>query len=146
MILVLVQTEGNKRYYLVTFIEQVYQRIAKDGDTPDIVEVLTDNVIIDVKPQHETPEAFLTKCCIEFEISLAELRSVNKIRRLSNYRKVISFLLRKRFDIPLVDIADMLHRDHTGIIYNIKCVEKQLRAGNGGPLLQLIERIENNEP
>ena len=140
MILVKVRADGVDSYYLVNQITQVYQKIAKEGLSPESVETLTDNVIVDLHPERETPETFLTKCCLEFEITLADLRGPDRKKRIVSIRKVVSYQLRKKFDLSLPDIGDMLHRDHTSIIYNLESVEKQLK--DGGPLINLLERIQ----
>lgn len=143
MILVKVSVQGEDTYYVVDNAMQVYNKVASEGIPADSVEKLSDNVVIDIQPNKETPEKFLMKACIELDVPLDKLRSPDRRKRLVAARKVISYHLRDKYELSYHDIADMLHRDHTSIIHNIREVEDQLDTD--GPLVELLLRVKGYE-
>jgi chromosomal replication initiator protein len=87
----------------------------KDLISPDDKKQITPELIIDVIAEH-------------FNITSADIYSVNKSRNIAYPRQVAMYLCRKLTDHSLSDIGKLMgKRDHTTILHGIDKVEKNIK-------------------
>jgi len=87
----------------------------KDLISPDAKKKLTPELIIDIISEH-------------FNITPADIYSVNKSRNIAYPRQVAMYLCRKLTDFSLSDIGKIMgNRDHTTIIHGIDKVETNIK-------------------
>jgi chromosomal replication initiator protein len=86
----------------------------KDLISPDNKKQLTPELIIDVIAEH-------------FNISPADIYSVNKSRNIAYPRQISMYLCRKLTDLSLADIGKLMgNRDHSTILHGIDKVENNI--------------------
>jgi chromosomal replication initiator protein len=69
-----------------------------------------------------TPESIIAKVSDRFDVSVEELKSKNKQRRISDARQICMYLIREMTDLSLPRIGELFNRDHTTVLHGYRSV------------------------
>ena len=69
-----------------------------------------------------SPESIIAKVSDRFEVSVEELKSKNKQRRISDARQICMYLIREMTDLSLPRIGELFNRDHTTVLHGYRAV------------------------
>ncbi len=75
--------------------------------------------------------------CDYFNISVSDLKSKRRYRKISDPRQIVAYLLITDYDYTNIRAGVLLRRDHSTIIYSVKEVKNRLAYHN-----QTIRDIE----
>ena len=88
--------------------------------------------------------------CEKFEVTWAQIISNTKYRNLVNARMCYSYLVRHFLNIPYEEIAKIIMRDHTTVIYHVTTIINFISIADPeicsiiNPIIQYLNSI--NEP
>lgn len=135
MKLVKVTEQDKEVFYLASDLDQVYRKLTLSSIVATKIEVV-DNLCVLGLCEAKTPAALVELCCLQVNVLIEEIRGSSRKKRLVQIRTAISYLLRKRFNLSYPDIADLLYKDHSTII-------NQIKNGASKPEVQgLIQKFE----
>ena len=99
-----------------------YARVSqKPLDMPLAREALKD--LLDASQSRMvSPESIIAKVSDRFEVSVEELKSKNKQRRISDARQICMYLIREMTDMSLPRIGELFNRDHTTVLHGYRSV------------------------
>ncbi len=69
-----------------------------------------------------SPESIIAKVTEKFGISVEELKSKNKQRRIADARQVCMYLIREMTDLSLPRIGEIFNRDHTTVLHGWRTI------------------------
>ncbi len=55
--------------------------------------------------------------CRELDVDMKQIRSRNRVRKLSDARKIIAYIIDNRFSPTLTTIGNMIMRNHSSVLY-----------------------------
>ncbi len=90
-----------------------------------------------------TPSLIISQVCKFYGIDEIVLRGTRKNKGTAEARQVAMYLIRKLTNLSLPDIGAEFAKDHTTVLYAIRKVENDLKAGNE-PLKNAIQDITAN--
>ena len=73
-----------------------------------------------------TPESIIAKVSDRFAVSVEELKSKNKQRRISDARQICMYLIREMTDLSLPRIGEVFNRDHTTVLHGWRSISSAM--------------------
>ncbi len=73
-----------------------------------------------------SPETIISKVVERFGISVEELKSKNKQRRIADARQVSMYLIREMTDLSLPRIGEIFNRDHTTVLHGWRTISDNM--------------------
>ncbi len=73
-----------------------------------------------------SPESIISKVVERFGISVEELKSKNKQRRIADARQVSMYLIREMTDLSLPRIGEIFNRDHTTVLHGWRTISDNM--------------------
>jgi chromosomal replication initiator protein len=73
-----------------------------------------------------SPESIIAKVTEKFGISVEELKSKNKQRRISDARQISMYLIREMTDLSLPRIGEVFNRDHTTVLHGWRTISNNM--------------------
>ena len=77
-----------------------------------------------------TPSLIISQVCKFTGVDEFALRGSQKTKGIAEARQLAMYLIRKLTNLSLPDIGKEFGKDHTTVLYNVKKVETELKAGN----------------
>lgn len=78
-----------------------------------------------------TPELIITEVCRFYNVDQSVLRGTKKNKGTAEARQIAMYLIRKLTNLSLKDIAAEFGKNHTTVLYAIRCVEDELLNNSG---------------
>lgn len=78
-----------------------------------------------------TPELIITEVCRFYSVDQSVLRGTKKNKGTAEARQIAMYLIRKLTNLSLKDIAAEFGKNHTTVLYAIRCVEDELLTNTG---------------
>ncbi len=78
-----------------------------------------------------TPELIITEVCRFYNVDQSILRGTKKNKGTAEARQIAMYLIRKLTNLSLKDIAAEFGKNHTTVLYAIRCVEDELLNNSG---------------
>ncbi len=125
---------------------QSYASIVGTGVSVDLARRILKDVSVEPKKQI-TPEGILKLVALEFNVKASELKSNNRIRKLTIPRQIAMYLLRKHLLLSFPEIGRILGgKNHTTVLYGVsKVAELYQYKTRNSDVLSLIKRIHSIE-
>jgi len=82
--------------------------------------------ISEIKEEAQDLEVFVEKVCKFFGIERTDLFSNSRKKKLTLARQALMYLLKRHSQRSIKNLAELFKKEHSTIIYNLKCVEKRL--------------------
>ena len=73
-----------------------------------------------------SPETIIAKVTDRFGISVEELKSKNKQRRIADARQICMYLIREMTDLSLPRIGEIFNRDHTTVLHGWRTISDNM--------------------
>jgi chromosomal replication initiator protein len=73
-----------------------------------------------------SPESIVAKVSERFGVSVEELKSKNKQRRIADARQVCMYLVREMTDLSLPRIGEIFNRDHTTVLHGWRTISSAM--------------------
>lgn len=98
--------------------------------------------VINIKPKRKKEDIILS-ICSKYEVEFSELVEHKRTRHLVFIRHLIMYVLREKTDLTLLQIGQILDRDHTSVIHAIRMIENYLQTDSFGKRKEIQEFIQN---
>jgi chromosomal replication initiation ATPase DnaA len=87
----------------------------------------------------------IDRVCKIYEISIDQLKDNNNVRKIAEGRHTVFFILKNTTTMTLQEIADVLNKDHSSVIYALKKVDNYIYSNDKIFISRLRKVITQDE-
>jgi chromosomal replication initiator protein len=108
-----------------------YARVSQKPLNLDLARDALKELISASSSRMVAPESIISKVSERFGVSVEELKSKNKQKRIAEARQVCMYLIREMTDLSLPKIGEIFFRDHTTILHGWRTISNAMAEDAG---------------